>query len=233
MKSRIWLISFIALFLLLARCENEKVLVVMNPWVTYGSMTDKDGNTYKTIPIGTQTWMVRNLKTTKFSDGTAIPVVTDPVLWSNTTSPACCWQNNDPIRKVTYGVLYNWYVVQSGKLCPVGWHVPTDEEWIILTDYLGGEDVAGSKLKEVGFTHWTSPNTGATDETHFSAFPGGFRHNGPDASFDGLTKNGYWWSATSGSDWASVRLMFSDSKNIEKSVISKQSGLSVRCVQNY
>lgn len=233
MKSRIRLAVFSALLLALLGCEKEKLLVVMNPWVTYGSMSDKDGNTYKTIPIGTQNWMAGNLKTTKFSDGSFIPIITDPVLWSNMTTPACCWQNNDPIRKVTYGVLYNWYAVQSGKLCPVGWHVPSDEEWIVLTDFLGGEDIAGSKLKETGYKHWSSPNTGATDEAHFSAYPGGFRHGSPDALFDQLTRTGYWWTSTSGDNWASVRLMFDSSKNIEKSVLPKEAGLSVRCVQNY
>jgi uncharacterized protein (TIGR02145 family) len=173
LKNRIWFFSLTTSFFLFFSCEKQKDIVYLNlnPWIEYGSMTDRDGNSYKTIHIGNQTWMVKNLSTTMFNDGTAIPIVNDASLWGNLLTPACCWQNNDPIRKVTYGVMYNWYAVNTGKLCPTGWHVSSDEEWTELTDYLGSEKVAGGKLKESGFSHWKSPNAGATDEATLKLSP--------------------------------------------------------------
>ena len=120
-----------------------------------GNVTDDDGNVYHSVTIGTQVWMVENLKTTKYNDGTSIPLVTDATDWHNLLTPGYCWNNNDEATyKATYGALYNWYTVNTGNLCPTGWHVPGDAEWTTLTTYLGGEDVAGGKLKEVGITHW-------------------------------------------------------------------------------
>ena len=233
-KNRIWFYSLVMIFILIPGCKKEdNIFFIMNPWVTYGSLTDKDGNTYKTILIGNQTWMAENLKTTKYKDGTSIPIVADATSWSNLTTPACCWQNNDPVRKVTYGVLYNWYTVNTGKLCPMGWHVPSDAEWTQLTDYLGGENVAGGKLKESGFKHWFSPNIGASNESNFSALPGGKRIIGTDAMFDNLRESGCWWTTTSGEDWATNRNMNDDSDGVQKFFDSKKYGMSVRCVWDY
>ena len=233
-KGRIRFYSLFALFSLLISCDKgNESLIILNPWITYGSMSDQDGNTYKTILIGTQTWMAKNLTTTKFNDGTVIPLVTDAATWSNLSTPACCWQNNDPARKVTYGVLYNWYAINTGKLCPAGWHVPSDGEWTVLTDFLGGDNIAGSKLKESGFRHWDSPNTGSTDESAFSAYPGGKRLGSPDASFVDLRESGWWWTASSDKDWAVNRLMNYNSINTQKYFQPKNYGLSVRCVWNY
>jgi len=160
-----------------------------------GTMTDRDGNVYTSVTIGTQTWMVENLKTTKYKDGTDIPLVTDDTEWANLNTPGYCWYNNDAATyKNSYGALYNWYAVSTGKLCPTGWHVPTDAEWTTLTTYLGGESVAGGKLKELGTTHWTTPNTGATNETGFAALPGGYIYY--DGTFDFIGNIGGWWSAT-------------------------------------
>ena len=117
----------------------------------------------------------RNLKTTKYNDGTSIPNVTNDTSWSNLTTGAYCWYNNDVSYKNPYGALYNWYAVNTGKLAPKGWHVPSDAEWTTLITYLGGESIAGGKLKEAGTTHWLSPNTEATNSTGFSALPGGRR----------------------------------------------------------
>ena len=120
---------------------------------------DIDGNNYLTVTIGTQIWMAENLRTTKYNDGTAIPLVTDNTTWANLTTPAYCWYNNDAkTNGSTYGALYNWYSVNTKKLCPTGWHVPNDTEWTTLTTYLGGTAVAGGKLKETGTAHWYSPN---------------------------------------------------------------------------
>lgn len=139
-----------------------------------GTVTDVDGNVYQTIGIGSQFWIAENLKTTKYNDGTSIPLVTDNRDWSLLFTPAYCWYNNDEINnKITYGALYNWYTLNTGKLCPSGWHVPNNTEWAVLASYLGGPEVAGGKMKVPGTDYWNSPNTGATNSSGFSAFPGG------------------------------------------------------------
>lgn len=126
--------------------------------ISYGTMTDQEGNVYKTITIGTQTWMAENLRTTTYNDGTVIPNVTDNDEWADLSTPAYCWYDNDSATYAqTYGALYNWYTVATDSLCPTGWHVPTDAEWTILTDTLGGLTIAGGLLKETGTTHWTAP----------------------------------------------------------------------------
>jgi len=136
--------------------------IIFNPSLTYGEVSDIDGNYYKTIQIGSQIWMAENLKTTRYNDGSNIPLVTDNTAWSNLTTPGYCWYNNDAATyKNVYGALYNWYAVNTGKLCPSGWHVPSEYEWTLLVNYLGGVYAAGGKLKETGTTHWYSPNAGA------------------------------------------------------------------------
>jgi uncharacterized protein (TIGR02145 family) len=207
--------------------------IVFNPALTYGSVSDNDGNTYKTILIGTQTWMAENLKTTKYNDGTAIPLVTDGVAWAALITPGYCWYNNDAATyKATYGALYNWYTVNTGKLCPTGWHVPNDLEWTALTTYLGGENIAGGKLKETGTTHWLSPNTGATNETGFTALPGGFRY------YDGpfyLVVGSYsiWWSSTQyDTGFAWFRDLNYDESIVGRNVRNKDHSFSVRCLKD-
>ncbi|MCX6320482.1 MAG: fibrobacter succinogenes major paralogous domain-containing protein [Bacteroidia bacterium] len=161
------------------------------------TVTDIDGNGYNTVTIGTQVWMAENLKTIKYNDGTAIPLVTDGAAWAALSTPGYCWYNNDAATyKATYGALYNWFTVNTGKLCPTGWHVPSDTEWTTLTTYLGGTSVAGGKLKESGTAHWDSPNTGATNETGFTALPGGFRSYSNPGGFGDIGKNGSYWSST-------------------------------------
>ncbi len=151
--------------------------ISFNPDLTYSTLLDIEGNEYKTIQIGNQTWMAENLRTTKYNDGSSIPVVNDNISWLNLTTAAYCWYDNDISRKDIYGALYNWHTVTSGNLCPAGWHVPKNEEWTVLTAYLGGESVAGGKLKETGTAHW-NPNSDATNESGFTALPGGMRGNG-------------------------------------------------------
>jgi uncharacterized protein (TIGR02145 family) len=153
---------------------------------------DADGNVYTSVTIGTQVWMVENLKTTKLSDGTEIPNVTDPVTWSHLTTLGYRWYNNDANTfKSPYGALYNWYAVNTGKLCPTNWHVPTDNDVTILETYLGGSYIAGGKLKETGTTHWLAPNIGATNETGFTALPGGTYNMF--GYFDQMGVAGFWW----------------------------------------
>ena len=210
-----------------------------------GTLSDNDGNTYQTISIGYQVWMAENLKTTKFNDGTAIPNVTrttpgifydEQITWSSLTTPAYCWYNNNAGYKATYGALYNWYTVDatsngSKNVCPTGWHVPTDAEWTTLTTYLGGEAVAGGKLKETGTTHWITPNTGATNETGFTALPGGYRYT--IGTFNGVGSDGYWWSSTEYSTNAWVRTMSYYFTRVGRGSNYKQDGYSVRCVRDF
>lgn len=135
-----------------------------------GLVLDVDGNFYHTVTIGAQVWMAENLKTTKFRNGDAIPY------WTKTASRGYCWYNDDVNNKSTYGAIYQYYTaMDSRSICPLGWHIPNDTEWAILINYLGGENVAGGKVKESGTTHWASPNIGATNETGFAALPGGSR----------------------------------------------------------
>jgi uncharacterized protein (TIGR02145 family) len=199
-------------------------------------LADVDGNVYNIVTIGTQVWMKENLKTTKYNDGTSITLVTDNTEWSELTTPGYCWYNNDQSQfGITYGALYNWYTINTGKLCPAGWHVPTDGEWTTLTTYLGGESLAGGKLKEAGTTHWNSPNTGATNRTGFTALPGGGRGSGS-GSFNDIGNIGYWWSsagsessgtATSGRYTGSKANFFSPFGSPIKTF-----GASVRCLRD-
>lgn len=170
------------------------------PKTGYGpNITDKDGNSYKTVYIGTQQWMAENLKTTKYSDGTTIPNVVDNTQWQNNTTGAWAYYRNDASNNANYGKLYNWYAVSkttngNKNLCPAGWHVPTDAEWTCLTDYLGGEKLAGGKMKELGTTSWIYPNTDATNKSLFTGLPGGSR--GYVGEFSQIGVSGNWWSST-------------------------------------
>jgi uncharacterized protein (TIGR02145 family) len=177
--------------------------------------------------------MAENLKTTKYNDGTSIPLVTDGAAWAALSTPGYCWYNNDAATyKATYGGLYNWYTVNTGKLCPTGWHVPTDAEWTTLTTYLGGESVAGGRLKETGTTHWASSNEGATNESGFTALPGGKRSY--DGLFNGNKINGVWWSSTEyPSSYAWYRFMYSYLSDVTRDYYySKPYGFSVRCIKD-
>ena len=235
--------------------------------ITYNfiACTDGDGNNYPIVQIGSakgiidnpdqstddkgvQTWMTENLKATKYNDGTDIPLVTDGAIWTSLLSPAYCWYNNLPANRNIYGALYNWFTVNTGKLCPASWHIPTDAEWTVLEDYLGGRNGAALKLKETGTRYWASPNTGATNETGFTARPGGYRSN----VYDGIGYWGRWWSSTEqtapgkGIDNAALWPDSSDSKSIYvwvramdnqfantwRGVNEKYWGLSVRCVKD-
>jgi len=199
-----------------------------------GIIKDCDGNIYTTIKIGDQVWMGENLKTTSYKDGSTIPLVTDNTAWGNLSAPGYCWYNNDaPTYKAVYGALYNWYTINTGKLCPGGWHVPTDAEWTSLTTYLGGENVAGGKLKEAGTVHWVSPNTGATNETGFAALPGGLRDFDISGGFADIGTGGQWWSATeSSTSDAWWRWVDWESSKVTRTNNNKKCGFSVRCVMD-
>jgi len=165
------------------------------------TVTDIDGNVYQAIGIGSQVWTTENLKTTRFNDDTPIALVTDNSDWENLVGPGYCWYDNDEsANKEEYGALYNWYVVVSSSLSPAGWHVPTDAEWTILETYLGGLAEAGGKLKETGTDHWRTPNGDATNESGFTALPGGMRAK--DGNFNALHEAGNYWTTTNASNQA-------------------------------
>ena len=208
--------------------ESKSNYITVLPQV----ISDIDGNVYGTVTIGTQVWMTKNLKTTKLKNGSILPLISDQTSWSNQASPAYCWFNNDATTYGNpYGVLYNWYTVNTGNLCPVGWHVPSDSEWTILTDFLGGLNVAGGKLKETGTTHWISPNTGATNESGFTGLPGGYRNY--DGQFYHMGYSGNWWSSTENdSVLAWHRSMGWDYSNADRYYFDKKDGFSVRCIKD-
>ena len=213
---------------------QSQITALENKLISGGLIVkDVDGNIYNIVIIGTQTWMAENLKTTKYNDGTAIPLVTEgsshgPHLYT----PGYCWYNNDEATyKATYGALYNWYAVNTGKFCPTGWHVSTNAEWTTLTTYLGGEAVAGGKLKETGTAHWTSRQYGATNETGFTALPGGFRVCNGEFFSEG--DFGYLWSATEVDTYSSwLRDLQNISREAHRTTYCKKGGLSVRCVRD-
>lgn len=191
---------------------------------------DISGNIYPIVTIGSQVWMAENLRTIKFNDGTGIPSVTNQNDWLDLTSPAYCWYNNDSVSyKSSYGALYNGYAVYTAKLCPTGWHVPSNEDWTTLETYLGGSSLAGGKLKETGTSHWVSPNTGATNVTGFTALPGGYSSGG----FANLGLWGYWWSYPAGGiGSATPRVMNCYDRTLSGASDNKFIGFSVRCLKN-
>ena len=206
------------------------------PTSVYGSnITDSENNTYKTVYIGTQQWMAENLKVSKYSDGTTIPNITDSTQWQNNTTGAWSYYNNDAANNAKYGKLYNWYAVSktsngNKNVCPTGWHIPTDAEWTVLTDYLGGVNVAGGKMKEVDTTSWNSPNAGATNTSLFSALPGGYRFFG---SYGNVGYGGYWWSSTEyNTSNAWYRCLGFNYGAAGRGIYDKKDGLSVRCLRD-
>ncbi len=200
------------------------------------NITDAAGNSYKTVTIGTQQWMAENLKVSKYSDGTTIPNITDNKQWRNNTTGAWAYYNNDAANNAKYGKLYNWYAVSkttngNKNVCPTGWHVPTDAEWTVLRDYLGGESFAGGKMKEVGTTNWNSPNTDATNTSLFTGLPGGYRAGY--GVYDYIGAKGYWWSSTEGSTgYAWGRDLVNYSGIVFINSLLKEYGFSVRCLRD-
>jgi uncharacterized protein (TIGR02145 family) len=193
---------------------------------------DIDGNIYTSVKIGTQVWMVENLKVTKYRNGDPIPNVTSLSNWANLSTGGYCNMNNSENHSAVYGRLYNWFAVNDSRnIAPKGWHVPSDEEWTILVDYLGGFDVAGGKLKETGNAHWCEPNVGATNSTGFTALPGGVRSHLYDF-LEGCDW-AFWWSSTSSTDETAFnRIIFDSEASINRVDNHKKSGFSVRCIKD-
>jgi uncharacterized protein (TIGR02145 family) len=226
------------------------------------TLTDIDGNTYNTVQIGSQCWTKENLRVTKYNDGTSIPLDNsggstgnddddDVRTWSGQTTGAYTIFGNESstgTNATNYGFLYNWYaagIIANGgsptkNICPTGWHVPTDEEWTTLTTFLGGESVAGGKMKSTVTQPttggWNTPNISATNESGFSALPGGYRYGENAGNFKGIRNIAVFWSATeydSGYDlygWA--RVLGRNAGSVGPSFEGKQNGNSVRCLKD-
>jgi uncharacterized protein (TIGR02145 family) len=201
------------------------------PLYTMGNgVTDIDGNFYPSIIINGQEWMQKNLAVTKYRNGDPIPTGLSDATWSSTTSGAYAIYNNDAANNTIYGKLYNWYAVNDSRgLCPTGWHVPSDAEWTTLETSLGGSSVAGGKMKSI--TGWSSPNTGATNESGFSGLPGGYRsYNG---TYYGVGNVGLWWSSTEDdSGFSLYRLLPYGDSLVFRDYYDKRAGFSVRCVRD-
>ena len=207
-------------------------------FTTNNTLTDIEGNIYNTVTLGTQVWVAENLKATRYNDGTDIPNINTE--WGNLETPGYCWYDFNVANKNITGALYNWPAVVSEKLCPVGWHVPTNAEWIALVDYVGGENIAGSFLKATG-TSWDTPNSGATNYAGFSALPGGASSDAI-GYFNRKGIQGIWWSSTI--DYSTdveqgriiYRTMFYNGSIIVSQGLLSRGGplnfLSVRCVKD-
>lgn len=198
----------------------------------------RDGYEYSVVQIGDQLWMAENLRATIFNDGTNIPLITDNTAWCGLTTPGYCWYNNDLNNKSVYGALYNYYTVQTGKLCPDGWHLPTSGEWLTLANYLGGRSEAGGKLKETGTIHWAEPNTGATNETGFTGLPGGFRSQ-VSGAFYWINLRSEWWEIGGSNPPNETSLNFLRYDNSELGLgypmpndAAKKRGVYIRCIKD-
>lgn len=200
------------------------------------SIVDIDGNINNTVQIGTQCWTQSNLKVTKYRNGDNIPTGLSDAQWGSTTSGAYAIYSNDPVNDALYGKLYNWYAVTDSRgLCPTGWHVPSDGEWTTLTDFLGGESVAGGAMKSTAtqptWGGWNTPNTGATNSSGFTGLPGGYR--GFVGGFVILGYVGLWWSSSvAGSGDAWYRELGYNGAIAYRDGNDRRGGFSVRCARD-
>ena len=239
MKTKIQILNFlfiaiIALLIIATSCKKKDD---NNSNTANGTVTDINGNVYHTVKIGTQTWMLENLRTTKFNDGNAIPLVIDSTMWNNLTTSGYCWYNNEKnIYEKTYGALYNWFAVKSGKLCPAGWHVPTYSDWELLINFLGSVSIAGGKMKNIGTIEagtglWYAPNEGASNESGFSGLPGGYRYYSGNF-MNSLGHQGFWWSSTEYDISYSWGInLYSSNSMASITYGDKRYGFSVRCIK--
>lgn len=189
------------------------------------TVTDVDGNKYTTVTIGTQIWFQQNLKTTKFNDGSLIPFVANNKEWAELQNPSYCYTNN-----MEYGALYNWFAASSEKICPKGWHVPSESEWSVLVATIGGE-LMGGELKEKDTIHWEAPNLDATNSTGFTALPAGYRAG--DGAFYNQNTHAFFWSTTKClNNTAWYRSLGYKDIIIGSTPHLQQNGMSIRCIKN-
>jgi len=199
------------------------------------TLIDVDGNAYNTVEIGSQVWMKENLRTSRLNDGIPISYLPDSAEWKNRRSEAYCWYNNDSAaNNLIYGKLYNWFVVTTDKLCPIGWHVPNDDDWNTLIDFLGGLNVAGGKMKEEGVSHWKSPNINGTNESGFTGLPSGWRYAiETNTDFTGKETTGLWWNQSEQNNEfiRNVHVQYSNG-HVSWGNRYRWAGLPVRCVKD-
>lgn len=194
------------------------------------TVIDIDGNVYKTVKIGNQIWMAENLKTTRYNDGNPIPNIIYNNEWNNLKTGAFCYYNDEYSNNSVYGKLYNWYAVGTDKLAPIGWHVPSNAEWTELINYLGGDEIAGGKMKSTNY--WKSPNKGANNSSGFTGFPAGCRIDYGQSSND-IGVYGYFWSSTEfDKDYAWPCYLHYNGSSVIRSIFVKTRGKSVRCVKD-
>jgi uncharacterized protein (TIGR02145 family) len=212
---------------------NGLTTAIFNPNKNYGIVTDVDGNTYKTITIGEQIWMAENLRVTRYRNGDTIPRVIDTEEWRNLDKGAYCHYNstNNFDTIATYGRLYNWFAAtDSRNIAPKGWRVATSEDWNILIDYLGGDEVAGNKLKEAGYDHWTYSND-ADNSSGFTALPGGYRPH--DKKTEQMNLYGGWWTTKSYDSTTAIFFYINDwQSTVYNHRHFKITGISIRCIKN-
>ena len=223
---------------------TTQTITITNPSITSPISFVAAVAVLPSVTIGTQVWTNKNLDVTTYRDGTPIPEVTDPTAWAALTTGAWCFYDNDPANGAIYGKLYNWYAVAgihdndpntpNKILAPQGWHVPADSEWTILTTFLGGTYNSGGKMKEAGTTHWTSPNTGATNSTGFTGLPGGYRNIFGGDIFYNIYDAGAWWSSSEyrPNDYWIRYLYYDNGSDLFSSYADKTTGLSVRLIKD-
>lgn len=213
----------VLLILLSVSCKKEKAPILPS------TVTDADGNVYNTVMIGSQGWMKENLKVTHYNDGTEIPLITDNTEWASLTTGSYSSYGNSASMASTYGLLYNGFSVQTGKLCPAGWRVPDNDDWEELRVFLGGQAYAGSKMKQEGTSLWTSPNTGATNSSGFTGLPGGFR--GPTGLFYQEGDVAIWWSLSTENDREFYWIVTYSNEGLSSSpAVPETNGMSIRCI---
>ncbi|MFM7016845.1 MAG: fibrobacter succinogenes major paralogous domain-containing protein [Bacteroidota bacterium] len=222
----------LVLFCLLGCSDDDPITSSNNVGSSLPTFTDIDGNVYHAVKIGTQTWMQENLKTTRFKNGSYLKSNLSDTAWQVNVTGACADYNNDPPISTVFGKLYNWYAVTNPLgLCPSGWHSPSDAEWTTLINYLGGDSIAGAKLKEVGLSHWSSPNVGATDSVGFKGLPGGYRLSL--GGYFNIYALGFWWSATQDSlTGAYLRTLSATNERIDRYNYKETYGFSVKCIKD-
>lgn len=234
-----------ALMLLAISCKKESTAIQtlgnIVESATQGLSSEVSELNANAVRIGNAVVMVKNLSVSHYRNGDPIPQVKDPAKWAKLTIGAWCWYNNDSATGHIYGRLYNWYAVNDPRgLAPAGWHIPSDAEWTKLSNYLGGETVAGGKMKSTGTIEdgtglWLAPNYGATNSSGFTGLPGGFRFR--DGSFGGLSFYlgyvGYWWSSTEFNTYGAwSRYLYYSHGDVSRGLGDKPDGFSVRCVKD-
>ena len=229
--------AFIAIILLAFSCKKSSPNSNTNTSVSCkpgNGVMDIDGNSYTSIIIGTQEWTVENLTVTRYKNNDAIGNITDNTAWSNATTGGWCYYNNDVTNSPTYGKLYNWFAVSDPRgLAPTGWHIPSEIEWQTLITYLGGDSLAGGKMKEKGLAHWTQTDSTVTNSSCYDGLPGGERNYNINTPFFQLGDYGNWWtSSTAPNNEAWEFNLIMSNSFIDQAQAPKMQGYSVRCIKD-